>query len=121
VQINSRERPGTPRSAGEILNRLNEVSFNAALMKGLRMIALLRRVADPGSGEGARWAGMRTHRIMTDMMTDLGYSSKLNAEREFLYMLREEGRRTAGAFLDAHVDDFGHRSTDDLDVLLAEC
>ena len=121
VQINPRERPGTPRSAGEILNRLNEVSFNAALMKELRMIALLRRVADPGSGEGARWAGMRTHRIMTEMMTELGYSSKLNAEREFLTMLREEGRRAAGAFLDAHADDLGHRSTADLDVLLAEC
>ena len=121
VQINPRERPGTPRSAGEILNRLNEVSFNAALMKELRMIALLRRVADPGSGEGARWARMRTHRIMTEMMTDLGYSSKLNAERDFLCMLREEGRRAASSFLDAHADDIGHRSTADLDVLVAEC
>jgi NTE family protein len=121
VQINPRERPGTPRSAGEILNRLNEVSFNATLMKELRMIALLRQVADPGSGEGARWAGMRTHRIMTDLMTDLGYSSKMNAERAFLTMLRDEGRRAASAFLDAHAGDLGHRSTADLDVLLAEC
>jgi NTE family protein len=121
VQINPRERPGTPRSASEILNRLNEVSFNATLMKELRMIALLRKVADPGSGEGARWAAMRTHRIMTEMMTELGYSSKLNAEREFLHMLRAEGRRAAGAFLDAHADDLGRRSTADLDVLLAEC
>lgn len=121
VQINPRERPGTPRSAGEILNRLNEVSFNAALMKELRMIALLRRVAEPGSGEGARWAGMRMHRIMSEVMIDLGYSSKLNAEREFLCMLREEGRRSACAFLDAHADDIGCRSTVDLDVFLAEC
>jgi len=121
VQINPRERPGTPRSASEILNRLNEVSFNATLMKELRMIALMRQVADPGSGEGARWAGMRTHRIMTEMMTELGYSSKLNAERAFLDMLRDEGRRAAGAFLDEHADDLGHRSTTDLDVLVAEC
>jgi NTE family protein len=121
VQINPRERPGTPRSASEILNRLNEVSFNAPLMKELRMIALLRQVADPGSGEGARWAAMRTHRIMTEMMIELGASSKLNAERAFLDMLREEGRRCAGAFLDAHGDDLGRRSTADLDVLLAEC
>src|SRR5262245_48767310 len=121
VQINPRERPGTPRTAAEILNRLNEVSFNATLMKELRMIALLRQVADPGSGEGKRWAGMRTHRIMTEMMTDLGYSSKLNAERAFLQMLRDEGRRAAGAFLDAHANDLGQRSTADLDVLLAEC
>lgn len=51
VQINPRERPGTPRSAAEILNRLNEVSFNATLMKELRMIALMREMADPGHGE----------------------------------------------------------------------
>jgi NTE family protein len=121
VQINPRERPGTPRTAAEILNRLNEVSFNATLMKELRMIALLRQVADAGSGEGARWAGMRTHRIMSEMMTDLGYSSKLNGERAFLCMLRDEGRKAAGAFLKAHGKDLGRRSTADLDVLLAEC
>lgn len=121
VQINPRERPGTPRSATEILNRLNEISFNATLMKELRMIAVMRQMVDPGSGEGARWAAMRTHRIMTDMMTELGYSSKLNGEWEFLRMLRAEGRRAAGAFLDAHADDLGQRSTADFDVLLAEC
>jgi NTE family protein len=64
---------------------------------------------------------MRTHRIMTDLMTDLGYSSKMNAERAFLTMLRDEGRSVASAFLDAHAGDLGHRSTADLDVLLAEC
>jgi NTE family protein len=121
VQINPRERPGTPRSAGEILNRLNEVSFNATLMKELRMIALLRKAADPGSDEGARWATMRMHRIMTEKMIELGYSSKLNAERAFLNMLCEEGRRAASAFIAAHADDLGRRSTADLDALLAEC
>jgi NTE family protein len=64
---------------------------------------------------------MRTHRIMTDMMTELGYSSKLNAERAFLGMLHDEGRRAAGAFLDDHADDLGRRATTDLDALLAEC
>jgi NTE family protein len=121
VQINPRERPGTPRTAPEILNRLNEVSFNATLMKELRMIALMRQVADPGSGEGRRWSQMRMHRITTDMMTELGYSSKLNGEREFLWMLRAEGRRAASAFLDEHANDLGRRSTADIDVLLTEC
>jgi len=55
------------------------------------------------------------------MMIDLGYSSKMNAERAFLQMLREEGRRAADGFLDAHADDLGHRSTADIDILLAEC
>ena len=118
VQVNPVERPGTPRSAREILDRLNEVSFNSLLMKELRMIALLRQVANPGDSEGARWAGMRIHRIASAMMTELGYSSKLNAEWEFLCMLRDEGRRCAEAFLKDHMDDLGRRSSFDLDSLL---
>jgi len=121
VQINPRERPEPPRTANEILNRLNEISFNSPLMKELRMIALLHEVADPGHGEGARWAGMRTHRIMTDALADFGASSKLNAEWAFVSLLKEEGRKTADAFLVAHGEDIGKRSTADFDVLLAEC
>jgi NTE family protein len=121
VQINPRERSDTPRTAADILNRLNEISFNSPLMKELRMIALLRQVADPGTGEGARWAQMRTHRIMTDMLAQFGASSKLNAEWEFIAMLRSEGRRAAGEFLEANGSDLGKRSTADLEVLLAEC
>ena len=121
VQINPRERADMPRSAADIINRLNEISFNSPLMKELRMIALLRQVADPGTGEGARWAQMRTHRIMTDALAKFGASSKLNAEWEFVTMLREEGRHTASEFLKAHADDLGRRSTADIDVLLAEC
>jgi NTE family protein len=120
VQINPRERPETPRSAADIINRLNEISFNSPLMKELRMIALLRQVADPGTGEGARWAQMRMHRIASDMLAHFGASSKLNAEREFVATLHREGRRAANAFLQHDAGDLGKRSTADLDVLLAE-
>jgi NTE family protein len=118
VQINPVERPGTPRTARDILNRLNEVSFNAVLLKELRMIALLRQVANPGDCEGASWAAMRIHRIASEQMVTLGYSSKLNAEWEFLCMLRDEGRPSAEAFLAAHGEDLGRRSSFDLDSLL---
>ena len=118
VQINPIERPGTPRTAREIHNRLNEVAFNATLLKELRAAALLRRVADPGRGEGAVWAAMRVHRIASDVMLDLGYSSKLIAEWDFFCMLRDEGRRAAAAFLESHAPDLGVRSTLDLDALL---
>lgn len=118
VQINPVERPGTPRSARDILDRVNEVSFNAVLLKELRMIGLLRKVAHPADGEGTRWANMRIHRIASDIMLDLGYSSKLNAEWAFLTMLRDRGRQAADAFLTAHRDDLGRRSSLDLDMLL---
>jgi NTE family protein len=118
VQVNPIERPGTPRSARDIINRVNEVSFNATLLKELRMMAVLRQVADPGNSEGARWAKMRIHRISSATMTELGYSSKLNAEWDFFVMLRNEGRRSAEAFLAAHGGDLGARSTLDLDAML---
>jgi NTE family protein len=118
VQINPVERPGKPRSARDVLNRLNEVSFNAVLLKELRMIALLRKVAQPLHDEGARWAGMRIHRVASDVMLDLGYSSKLNAEWAFLTMLRDRGRAAADEFLTAHRDDLGRRSSLELDELL---
>ena len=120
VQINPTERLETPRTATQILNRLNEISFNSPLMKELRMIALLRQAADPGTGEGARWARMLMHRIVTDKLAEYGASSKLNAEGKFLTMLKEDGRRAAGAFLAEHGDALGKRSTADLDALLKE-
>jgi NTE family protein len=118
VQVNPVERHGTPRSAQEILNRINEVSFNSPLQKELRMITVLRQASDPGNAEGARWAGMRIHRISTQLMEELGYSSKLNAEWEFLTMLRDEGRVAAESFLKEHGSDIGIRSTLDLEHVI---
>ena len=121
VQINPTERLEEPRSAPDSLNRLNEISFNSPLAKELRMIALLRQVADPGAGEGARWAQMKTHRIKSDLLATFGASSKMNAEWAFVSELHEEGRRAADEFLEMHGADLGVRSTADLDILLSEC
>jgi len=118
VQINPIERPGVPKSARDILNRLNEVAFNSPLLKELRMIALLHKAADAGTGEGRMWAQMRIHRIATDRVTELDSTSKLITEWPFLCALRDEGRRTARLFLDAHADSLGQQSTLDLDALL---
>ena len=120
IPVNPIERPGTPRTAREIINRVNEVSFNASLLKELRMIAMLRRVVNAGDAEGARWAEMRMHIIATDTMGRLGVSSKLNAEWEFFTFLRDVGRREADEFLVAHADDLGRRSTVDIEQLLSD-
>jgi NTE family protein len=118
VQINPIERPGTPRTAREIHNRLNEIAFNSALIKELRGAALLRKVADPGSGEGAVLAQMRMHRIATDLMVELSSSSKMLAEWNFLTMLRDAGRAAASTFIEQHGADLGVRATLDIDRYL---
>lgn len=118
VQINPVERPGTPRTAREIASRLNEISFNAPLLKELRMMALMRQLVDTGNAEASAWQAMRMHRITSDLMVRLGHSSKLNAEWDFLQMLFDAGRASAGQFLAAHGADLGVRPTLDLDELV---
>ncbi len=118
IPINPIERVATPRSASEILNRLNEVSFNAVVLKELKMMALLRKVADPGDGEGKLWAYLRVHMVRNDVLNELGASSKVLAEWGFFEYLHREGRKAAQAFLETHAKDLGKRSTLDLDVLL---
>jgi NTE family protein len=120
VPINPIERPGTPRSAREILDRINEVAFNAVTLKELKMIALLRQVADPGKSEGALWAEMRVHAVRNPTMLELGYSSKLNAEWPFLQMLHQEGRNSADDFLRNHRRDLGKTSSVNLETLLEQ-
>ena len=81
-------------------------------------MALLRKVATRAIARAPAGPDVRIHRIASDTMAELGYSSKLNAEWEFLPMLRDEGRRSAEAFLAAHGNDLGARSTLDLDGML---
>jgi NTE family protein len=123
VQVNPVERPGVPRTAREILNRLNEISFNSSLKKELRGIAMFQQLIGSGHAladiEWAEdWATVRLHRVTTPMMVELNASSKLNAEWEFLSLLRQEGRARADAFLQAHGGDLGVRSSYDISTLL---
>jgi NTE family protein len=123
VQINPVERPGVPKTAREILNRLNEISFNSSLKKELRGIAMFQRLVASGHqlgdiGWAEDWATVRLHRITTPMMVELTASSKLNAEWRFLCMLHDEGRARAEAFLQAHGGDLGVRPTLDISTLL---
>ncbi|WP_236585470.1 patatin-like phospholipase family protein [Dyella sp. EPa41] len=116
IQVNPVVRDELPYSARDILSRLNEVSFNAVLLKELRMLALLRQSASPGDGEASHWANMRLHRLSSEAMLDLGYSSKLNAEWPFLLKLRDAGREAAARFIEQHGESLGHVSTLDMDA-----
>ncbi|MEO1198586.1 MAG: patatin-like phospholipase family protein [Pseudomonadota bacterium] len=115
VQINPIHREGTPRSARDIHNRVNEITFNASLLKELRAIDFVCRLLDEGKLEPGDYRSMKVHMIEARKeMRDLGASSKLNAEWEFLRHLHDIGHKAAGDWLDAHFDDIEVRSTVDL-------
>jgi NTE family protein len=121
VQINPQVRERIPSSARDILNRLNEITFNASLIKELRAIHLLHQLIEAEGLELERYRDMRVHLIhAAGELRHLDASSKLNAEWHYLTHLRDRGRSWAAAFLDAHFDDLGLRPTLDLKALFED-
>ncbi len=121
IQINPLYRPEVPRSARDIQNRLNEITFNASLIKELRSIVLLWELITHENLDRQEYRDARIHVIGdTDTMEALGVSSKMNAEWAFLTYLRDKGRAAAERWLAAHYDDIGVRSTFDVSWVLEE-
>lgn len=115
VQINPVFRPGTPKTAQDIQNRLNEITFNNSLLSELRAIDFVRRLIDDGMLHEGEYQRMRLHIIHSRKeMRRLDATSKLNAEWPFLKHLFEIGRATASQWLEAHYDDLGTQSSVDV-------
>jgi NTE family protein len=119
VQINPVLRASTPHSSQEIMNRVNEITFNASLVAEYRAIEFVRRLIDEGTLP--RGTGPRQYRRINVHRIDLGIfgrkltpASRLNVDYDFFEMLHRAGRRAARRFLDAHFDDIGVRSSIDL-------
>jgi NTE family protein len=118
VQINPIQRTELPRTARDIMNRINEVSFNSSLVKELSAIALMQRVAQERGLDLGVYTDTYLHLIHTDLeVKDLVASSKLNAEWDYLTKLFDLGRGWADDWLDANADKVGRQSTLDLDAL----
>lgn len=115
IQINPVERKGTPTTAQEIMNRINEITFNSSLLRELRAIDFVRRLLEEGKIDGDHYRRLRVHIIGNqEELNPLGASSKLNAEWRFLRHLHDVGRDTAAQWLEEHYDRIGRRSTVDL-------
>lgn len=120
VHINPIERARLPRSAPEIFDRINEISFNSSLMREMRTIEFVTRLIDEGALDSKTYKRMRIHSIRDDAeMTQLGVATKLNPDWDFLTRLRDVGRARAAEWLDENLDSVGSKSSIDLtDVFL---
>src|SRR3990167_378808 len=108
-------RSETPKTARNILNRINEISFNSSLMREMRAISFVTKLIDDETVPEGRMKRMFIHSIENeDFMRKLGVSSKLNPDWEFLTHLRDIGRESAQNWLDRNYDDIGRRSTVDI-------
>jgi NTE family protein len=112
VQINPIIRQGTPKTARDILNRVNEITFNSSLLREFRAIDFVDRLLEEGRIDKSKYKHVLVHRIDADeQITPLGASSKMNAEWPFLSHLYDVGRTAAKAWLNENFEDLGKRST----------
>jgi NTE family protein len=108
-----------PLTAPEIFNRINEITFNASLLKEIRSIAILKELIRTANLEDQKYRDALFHLIANDEeLNPLHASSKFNTEWAFFMHLHDVGYRTTSNWLDQNYDDLGKRSTLDYKSLL---
>jgi NTE family protein len=117
VHINPTERSEIPKTGMEIMNRMNEISFNSSLLREMRAIAFVTKLIDAAKIDADDLKRVLMHAIeANDVMQTLGATSQLNADRAFLTRLHDIGRERADRWLHAHLDRLGVESTVDIDA-----
>ncbi|QJE74182.1 patatin-like phospholipase family protein [Aerophototrophica crusticola] len=115
VAINPLNRPGVPMTPFEIMDRVNEITFNSSLMREMRAVQFVTRLIETGRLDAREYKHVLMHRVSGDKeLADLHASSKLNAEPDFLEHLFTLGRRAGQDWLARHFDDVGQRTSIDI-------
>ncbi|MEL6643520.1 MAG: patatin-like phospholipase family protein [Pseudomonadota bacterium] len=120
VNINPLERDEVPITPQDILNRINEISFNSSLLRELRAIQFVRSLISDGRIQPGTMKDVLVHMIADDtLMTELSVATKLVPQPVILNKLKQAGRNAAAAFLDAHRQDLGKRPSVDLPAMFS--
>jgi NTE family protein len=112
VQINPQQRLGTPRSSQQIIDRLNEITFNASLVRDIDLIRFVNQHLRSGVLKGEGFREIFLHRIGGGAVAETWTAaSKMSASWELLQLLFEEGRAEAETWLTASFADLGVRDS----------
>lgn len=118
LTLNPFNRAELPRNTSDIVDRLNEISFNAPLVAELRALAVVQDLIEQGQlilGPDNRYRRTRIHAIEADgHLDDLSLRSKFDTEWSFLNGLKDRGRAAADEWLGACLTDVGERASVDL-------
>jgi NTE family protein len=121
VQIHPLEREGAPRTATDILARVNEINFNASLLAELRAIEFVGRLLDESRLPEGRYRKMLIHNLSeAQPLTPLSAGIDLNTDLTFFEGLFTTGREAADRWLGEHFDALGKRSTVDLGAMFRD-
>jgi NTE family protein len=112
VHVNPIRRQDIPRTASQVRDRENEISFNSSLMREMRAIAFVSKLMDEQRLDAARYRRMLVHSIIDeDEMHKHDFRSKYSADWDFLVGLRDAGRRAAAEWLEANYRHIGRKGT----------
>ncbi|MCA0423559.1 MAG: patatin-like phospholipase family protein [Proteobacteria bacterium] len=114
VQINPVERKGIPRTLDAIQNRLNEITFNASLLREMRAIDFVTRLIEEGTLNNPKYRRIFMHRIAMSDTVDESAASKMSAQWSYFQKLNKAGRKAGKAWIAANYDAIGGKSTMDL-------
>ncbi|GAB5459545.1 MAG: patatin-like phospholipase family protein [Henriciella sp.] len=103
VLLNPISRQGVPKRVPEIMDRLNEISFNASLIGELRAIAFVQKLLDDGQLKEPlrkKYRRLNIHAIRGgQILRDLSLQTKYDTSWGFLTDLRDMGRAAADDWL----------------------
>jgi NTE family protein len=112
VHITPSKRPGVPKTSQAIMNRMQEISFNASHLREMRSLAYLTKLIDEGKAEGKR---IFLHAIEgEDITRNLSASSRVNGDWNFLLHLHKLGRQRADEWLAQNFEQVGLQATVDI-------
>ena len=119
VWVNPLNQPNVPTSAREILDRLNEITFNATLVQEIEAIDAVNELKPGGKASSSPYKRIRLHEIKDEPnLAGLGYASKSNTDWDFLLELRDWGRAAAKRWLKTSFGDVGKKTTADMHSML---
>lgn len=118
VHVNPIAVRDVPRTAAEILDRVNEISFNSSLVREMRAIAFVQKLIDDDwikEQYKSKLRKLRMHALSADEdLAHLGLDTKLDPSWDNLVALRDKGRARAALWLAANHAAVGRTATVDL-------
>lgn len=115
VQINPLKRDKLPTTSLQIMDRMNEITFNASLIGEMRAIDFVNRLLAAGKLDPAHYKSLLLHRIDGGEALDaFSASSKSSTKASVIHALRDLGRTSARTWLAARYASLGVVSTVDI-------
>ena len=112
VQINPIKRDKLPTTSAQILDRINEITFNAGLIAEMRAIDFVKRLLAEGKLDPTYYKDVLMHRIDGgEALEALTASSKTSTSGSLIHTLRDLGQANARAWLSKHYTSLGTKCT----------